>query len=84
MFLISYLYKTTLLSPSIPIGIGFILGLVGLIYRPSFGALLPNLVPKKDISKANALNSLAGQISSLSGFAFGGLMVGFIGTIPAI
>ncbi|KYQ87992.1 MULTISPECIES: MFS transporter [Thermoactinomyces] len=84
MFLICYLYEINLLSSSVIVCLGFVSGVVGLIYRPSFGALLPNLVPKKDISRANALNALAGQISSLFGFAFGGLMIGFIGTIPAI
>lgn len=62
----------------------FFLGVSGVVYRPAFAVLLPSLVPKRDIPRANALNSLTSQISSLIGFCSGGLLVGMVGTKVSI
>lgn len=72
------------LSISTIIMISFLIGVVGVIYRPSFGVLLPRLVPSADVGRANALNSMAAEISILLGFAFGGVLVAWLGSIWAI
>ncbi|TCP68577.1 MFS transporter [Baia soyae] len=84
MIFICYLLYMDQLTVFIIVVSAFISGLIGVIYRPSFGALLPKLVPKEDIARANALNSLSGQIATFAGFVFGGLLVAYVGTLFAI
>lgn len=62
----------------------FLTGCIGVFYAPTFASVLPQLVSSNDISRANALNSMTGNISQLLGYFCGGLFVSWIGTIPAI
>lgn len=84
MFLICTLLMLKQLTISVVIISAFVTGWVGLIYRPTFASLLPRLVPQADIARANALNALSGQLSTLNGFMFGGMLVAFIGAGYAI
>ncbi|MGF7088774.1 MFS family permease [Kroppenstedtia sanguinis] len=84
MFFICWLAFYNLLHVLLIIGTAFLLGIVGLIYRPSFAVLLPRLIPSSEIARANALNSTTARIASLLGFMFGGIIVSWLGSIPAI
>lgn len=81
IMIIIYLLATLgSLTPWTLIILSFFLGVAGVIYRPAFAVSLPSLVPKKDIPRANALNALTSQVSSLIGFTSGGFLVGMMGT----
>ncbi|SDX96995.1 MFS transporter [Thermoactinomyces sp. DSM 45892] len=84
MMLICYLLWSNHLTVSVIIGSAFLTGLIGVIYRPTFGSILPRLVPNEDIARANALNTLSGQIANFAGFIFGGILVAYIGILYAI
>lgn len=84
MLMIYMLMIHEVLNPWILVALSFLLGCVGVIYRPSFAVLLPGLVPKTEIPRVNALNSLTSQVSSLIGFTSGGVLVGMLGTATAI
>ncbi|SDV99710.1 Transmembrane secretion effector [Marininema mesophilum] len=72
------------LSITVIYGVSFSLGVVGVIYAPAFGSLLPRLVPKTEVGRANALNNMNAEIAILFGFAVGGIFVAWLGTLTAI
>ncbi|MBS7531656.1 MFS transporter [Hazenella sp. IB182353] len=84
MFCICFLLFMDMLTIYFIYGTAFITGLIGVIYRPTFGSLLPQMVPHADIPRANALNALSGQVSQLMGFVFGGVLVAYWGTLNTI
>lgn len=51
---------------------------------PSRNAMIPRVVEEKDLIKANSTMSTVDQVSSLSGFMLGGMLVVQIGTIPSL
>jgi MFS family permease len=65
---------------------GFILlmGLSWVITDPARIALIPNIVPKKNLVNAFALNSMAFSITRLAAPALGGFLIAAVGTGPAL
>lgn len=59
-------------------------GLIGALYGPAAGAVLPHLVPADQLGRANGLLGTANQGASLVGLLGGGLLVGQIGSAPAL
>lgn len=51
-------------------------------FRPAWGALLPNTVPEGELLRANALHSMAMQLSFIAGPAAGGLIFNLWGPKP--
>jgi MFS family permease len=54
---------------------GFILGVGVGLYRPASAALLPSLVPRDAIPRANAIRELTNSVAGIAGGALGGLVV---------
>jgi MFS family permease len=52
--------------------------------QPAESALLPSLVPERDLIPANALNALNNRIARLFGVPVGGLLFGFLGLRPVV
>ncbi|SFS53831.1 MFS transporter [Marininema halotolerans] len=84
MVSLSLLGWSHLLSISAILWISFFLGLIGVIYMPAFGSLLPRLVPSSEVGRANALNNMNAEIATLLGFTIGGILVNGLGTLTSI
>ncbi|AZR72340.1 hypothetical protein BBF96_02395 [Anoxybacter fermentans] len=48
-------------------------------FDPAVSALLPNLVENDELMQANSLKNLASNLTSITGLALGGILIGFIG-----
>jgi MFS transporter, DHA3 family, macrolide efflux protein len=59
--------------------LGILLGIIGAFANPAFDAMLPSLVHKDNLQKANALFALGDDIAYTSGPLVAGLLVAFIG-----
>ena len=59
-------------------------GLIGTLYQPAAGALVPHLVPSDQLARANGLLGAAHQSASLLGLVGGGLLVTRFGNGPAL
>jgi len=65
-----------------PLAMVLILLMAGMVGEPifvAFAAAVPNLVDEADLSWANSLASMAGQVGTMMGPALGGLLVGLVG-----
>lgn len=71
-----------LVTPGILLGATFLLGVGAAMAAPPFQAIVPELVDKRDLSAAVALNSLGINISRAIGPALAGLILSFAG--PAV
>ena len=56
-------------------GVAFALGVGGALFQPAFMAALPNLVPARSLTQANALVGLTQSLAVMVGFPLGGLIV---------
>lgn len=56
-----------------------IMGSGSAFFRPSLQATIPNIVPEKQLTRANGLYQTGVEISQVAGFALGGLLTGFLG-----
>lgn len=65
-------------------GMNLINGLLGLVYAPAIGKLLPRLVPKGDLMRANGLLGSVYDTSQILGFVLGGVAVAFFGSVTAL
>jgi MFS family permease len=65
-----------------PIAIG--LGACGGVFVPASFALLPSVLPEKDLTAGNSMSSVATQLGSLLGPALGGILVAGLGPAPAL
>lgn len=76
------------LSGEVPLGLIYALsllqGLIGVLYGPAAGALVPHLVPPQQLARANGLIGSASQTASLIGLVGGGLLVSRLGNAPAL
>lgn len=59
-------------------------GLIGALYGPAAGSVLPKLVPVDQLARANGLLAAANQGANLVGLLGGGLLVGRVGSAPAL
>jgi MFS family permease len=64
-------------------GVAGLLGLLGSVFRPSLGASLPNLVPKRHLVAANALMEATYNFAVMAGPVVGGVLVAQLGAKPA-
>ncbi len=62
--------------------IGICLSVAGAFFNPSCQAILPDIVGKKDLSKANSMSQLVDRICSTLGPMLGALIVSLLGTNP--
>lgn len=76
------------LSGEVPLGLIYALslltGLIGVIYGPAAGALIPHLAPGDQLARANGLLGTASQTAGLIGLVGGGLLVSRVGNAPAL
>src|SRR5205085_1374029 len=57
----------------------FLLGTFAAIFGPCRLAIMPNLVPKNQLTTTNAISSQVGNIATILGVPFGGFLVDVIG-----
>lgn len=55
-------------------------GLIGLVYRPAIGKLIPRMVPKNQIMRANGLMGSMYNTASILGFLLSGTVMAFVGS----
>ena len=76
------------LSGDVPLALIYALslltGLIGVIYGPAAGALIPHLAPRDQLARANGLIGTATQTAGLIGLVGGGLLVSRVGNAPAL
>lgn len=72
-----------LTTPAVLLSATFVLGIAAALSAPVFQAIVPELVDKRALPDAIALNSLGVNISRAIGPALGGVIVAFAGT-PAV
>lgn len=65
-------------------GMALLNGLIGTLYTPAAGSLLPRLVPSGELPRANGLMGSATQTASLIGLVGGGVLVGRFGSAPSL
>lgn len=61
--------------------VSIITGICGSFFGPAISAALPDLVPKKDLKKANSLKQFTGQIASIIGQIAGPTIFKFFGPL---
>jgi MFS family permease len=61
------------------IGTSIVVAIFGAFFRPAINAVLPDLVPPEQMSKANSLYQISGQSAALLGQALGGVLYRIIG-----
>lgn len=76
------LWATHALRPWHLPAIAFLLGLASIFFVPARRALLPSIVDPDDLVSANSLLTLSMQITSVAGFAAGGVLIGIWGMMP--
>lgn len=57
---------------------------LGLLYRPSIGALMPKLVGIKNIVSANSVMGMIYSSTAIAGYFIGGILVSFVGSKNAL
>ncbi len=76
------------LSGTVPLGLIYALslltGLIGVLYGPAAGSLIPHLAPRDQLVRANGLLGTATQTAGLIGLVGGGLLVSRVGNAPAL
>lgn len=65
-------------------GMNLINGLLGLVYAPAIGKLLPRLVPKSQLMRVNGLLGSVYESSQILGFVLGGHVVAYLGTVHSL
>ena len=63
--------------------IAFVLGACGGLFMPASFAVVPSILPDRELTSGNALSSMATQLGSLLGPTLGGVLVATIGPGPA-
>lgn len=63
--------------------IAFVLGACGGLFMPASFAVVPSILPDRELTAGNALSSIATQFGSLLGPTLGGVLVATIGPGPA-
>ncbi len=71
-------------SVSLVYAVNLINGLTGLVYRPAVGKLIPRMIPKDQMMRANGLMGSMYDTTSILGFLLGGTLVAFTGTTTTI
>jgi MFS family permease len=69
------------LSICIIILVACLCALVGAFFGPAVSASIPNIVKSENLTKANALNSISSQITTILGAAISGVLYYFIGIV---
>jgi MFS family permease len=77
--ILSILTFLHLITPLILITMAMLIGIGSSLSMPAFAAILPELLPKRDISSGVAINSAGYNISRAIGPAVGGIVVGLLG-----
>jgi len=68
-----------LITPTILIAMAMLIGVGSSLSMPAFQAIVPELLPRRDLSAGVSLNSAGYNISRAIGPALGGLIVGVLG-----
>ncbi|MBZ9752680.1 MFS transporter [Deinococcus sp. HMF7604] len=64
--------------------VNLINGLTGLVYRPAVGKLIPRMVPRDQMMRANGLMGSMYDTAGILGFLLGGTLVAFAGSTTTI
>ena len=67
------------ITPAILLGMAVLIGIGSALSMPAFQAIVPELLPRQELSGGVALNSAGYNISRAIGPALGGLIVGWLG-----
>ena len=57
----------------------FVINSLTIVFRPAQQALIPVVVPTEELSAANAISQVSGNVSDIIGYPLGGLVVGVLG-----
>lgn len=63
------------------VALGFLLSSLGRFFLPARQALLPDLVPAEQLTRANAISEGAGQVAFVGGPALGGVLLAAFGAV---
>ena len=77
--LLAYLAYKNILNYTLLISATIVISLASAFFNPSALAIIPDLVDKEHLTKANAMNQLSGAASSVLGPLFGSLLIAAIG-----
>lgn len=75
----AYLAYTHMLTALLIYIISALLGIGGAFFNPAIQSTIPNIVPDKNLTRANSLYQTGMQFTQIIGPAIGGLLVGFFG-----
>jgi MFS family permease len=73
------LAKLDLLQLWMVVSTGIIVGICGCFFNPTINSILPDIVPKSKLLKANSVVSLISTSDDMMGNAFGGFLVQIVG-----
>src|SRR5262249_28383120 len=77
--LLGLLVRLEAVTPTILLVFTFLIGAASALMAPSWQAIVPMLVPKKDLQAAISLNSVGINISRAIGPALAGVLIGLLG-----
>lgn len=76
---LSLLTFLELITPNVLLVMAVLIGLGSSLSMPTFQAIVPELLPRRDLAAGVALNSAGYNISRAIGPALGGLVIGWVG-----
>jgi len=65
-------------------GMAVITSICTVIFNPASSAIVPLIISKEDLLKANSWMSITGSITSMIGILFGGILYGFFGAFGVL
>lgn len=84
LFLLVLLASLNELSAIHIYAVSFINALLGTVYRPAIGKLMPRIVPEDLLMTANGLLGSLYNTINIAGYFLGGLFVAFLGSVNAL
>ena len=81
--ILAFLTAEHVVTPAVLLSATFVIALVDAIQEPAWGALIPEIVPDRDLPDAIALNGIEFNLSRVVGPPVAGLVVGIAGPAAA-
>lgn len=84
LFLLIFAASSGYFHVGIVYAVNLVNSLMGLFYRPAIGKLMPRMVPKSELMRANGLMGSMYDTTGILGYLLGGTLVAFLGATPTI